>query len=141
MPLTPIPDPKRTVVQSTHWAVVLNENQNLIGSVFCLLKREETDVTALTEAELNELWAVVRKVKRVLDDLFAPDHYNYAFLMNLDAQVHFHIRPRYRGKREYAGGTFVDPEFGDHYGLGPAKILEDAVYQELIGDLRKKFSG
>jgi diadenosine tetraphosphate (Ap4A) HIT family hydrolase len=140
MPLTHVPDPVWKIAESPQWAVMLNKEQDLIGRIYLLLKREETDVTAITPQELVELWSVVRQVKRVLGDTFAPDHYNYAFLMNIDPQVHFHVIPRYKDKREFAGGTFVDASFGKHYSTGPAKTLDDAFYNELIALLRQKFA-
>src|SRR5437763_1392611 len=53
---------------------------------------------------------------------------HFCFSMNIDRQVHFHILPRYKGRREFAGGTFVDPEFGGHYGIGPARTLDPVAY-------------
>ena len=139
MPNTPVFDPAWKIAESPNWAIMLNKEQDLIGRVYLLLKREETDVTALTSAEVTELWSVARQVKKVLDLTLAPDHYNYAFLMNVDPNVHFHIIPRYKTKREFAGGTFIDPNFGKHYGIGPAKTLDDAFYNELLTLLRQKF--
>jgi diadenosine tetraphosphate (Ap4A) HIT family hydrolase len=54
--------------------------------------------------------------------------------------VHFHIIPRYRQRREFAGGTFVDPEFGDHYGIGPARNLSAGAYAEILAALRRRLA-
>jgi diadenosine tetraphosphate (Ap4A) HIT family hydrolase len=140
MALTHFPDAAWKIAESSQWAVMLNKEQDLIGRIFLLLKREETDVAALSPQELMELWSVVRQVKKVLGLTFGPDHYNFAFLMNIDAQVHFHVIPRYKDKREFAGGTFTDPNFGKHYGTGPTKKLDDTFYAELISVLRQKFT-
>jgi diadenosine tetraphosphate (Ap4A) HIT family hydrolase len=139
MALTHIPDPAYLIGQSENWAVVLNTDQSLIGRCFLLLKRPETDVTALTEAELAELWTMTRRAKNALELAWEPDHFNYAFLMNLDKQVHFHVIPRYRGRREFAGGTFVDPEFGGHYGIGPARTVDPTAYTAIIAELKRRF--
>ena len=138
MPLTLPPDPRWVWGESDHWAALLNTNQTLLGRCFLVLKRPETDVAALTDAEVTDLWAITRRAKTVLDTLWAPDHYNYAFLMNLDRQVHFHIIPRYRDAREFAGETFVDPQFGSHYGLDE-RPLETAGYEAILTALRHGF--
>jgi diadenosine tetraphosphate (Ap4A) HIT family hydrolase len=46
---------------------------------------------------------------------FQPDHFNYAFLQNQDRQVHLHIIPSYAAGRSFAGVTFEDPDYPDHY--------------------------
>ena len=143
MALTHEPDPTRMIAESERWAICLNSDQTLLGRCYLLLKRPESDVTALSDAEISELWIVARKMKDVLEALWAPDHYNYAFLMNVDPQVHFHVIPRYRERREFAGGTFVDGSYGDHYRVGVARTLDDegyaAVIAAVIAAMRGKF--
>jgi diadenosine tetraphosphate (Ap4A) HIT family hydrolase len=139
MPLTHEPDPQFLIAESPNFAVCLNKNQDLIGRCYLLLKRPEIDPTALTDSELSELWTVVRSAKKAIDAAFNPDHYNFAFLMNVDPQVHFHIIPRYKEKREFSGGTYVDPNFGGHYSVGPEKFLDDEAYAAIITTLRRHF--
>ena len=139
MALTHEPDPTRMIAESERWAICLNSDQTLLGRCYLLLKRPETEVTALSDAELSELWAVVRKVKQVLGELWAPTHYNYAFLMNVDPQVHFHVIPRYNERIEFAGGTFTDGAFGDHYRVGVSRTLDDDGYAAIISSMRTRF--
>lgn len=139
MILTHEPDSRFLIAQAPSWAICLNRNQDLLGRCYVLLKRPETDVTRLTDAEVTELWAVVRKVREVLEALWYPDHFNYAFLMNVDPQVHFHVIPRYRDLRELNGGTFVDPTFGKHYNLAPDKLLDEGTYDTILAAMRAKF--
>lgn len=137
--ITHEPDPRFLIAQAPSWAICLNRSQDLLGRCYLLLKRPETDATRLTDAELVELWAVVRKVRSVLDTLWYPDHFNYAFLMNVDPQVHFHVLPRYKDLREYSGGTFVDPTFGAHYNVSADKVLDDSAYDAILAAMRQKF--
>ncbi|GAB4462741.1 MAG: HIT family protein [Armatimonadaceae bacterium] len=139
MALTHVPERRWLIAEGNYWALVLNKDQSLLGRSFLLLKRPETDPLALTEDESRELWLFSRKVREVLDRAWEPDHFNYAFLMNIDKQVHFHIIPRYQRKREFAGGTYVDPEFGGHYNIGPPRILDDEAYDAVISEMRKRF--
>ena len=77
------------------------------------------DVQAVTELgrdEWAELQDEIRRTCAALDELFPPDQYNHAFLMNVDAQVHLHVVPRYRGSREWDGKTFDDPHHGALFG-------------------------
>jgi diadenosine tetraphosphate (Ap4A) HIT family hydrolase len=134
----PLPEPGFPVWQTDNWTLYLNHDQGLLGRCFLMLKRPETDVTALTDAELAELWTATRRVKDALIQAWDPDHFNYAFLMNQTPQVHFHLIPRYKGRREFAGGTFVDPEFGGHYGVGPARTLDREAYDAVVAELRRR---
>src|SRR5919199_5424295 len=88
------------VAENEYWIMALNENQATLGRVFFALKRHETDVTALTADERETLWRFLAEAKEALLALFAPDHFNYMFLMNIDPHVHMHIFPRYRAARE-----------------------------------------
>jgi diadenosine tetraphosphate (Ap4A) HIT family hydrolase len=113
-----------------HWHVVVNHNQNYLGKIMLVLRRHATDVTALMPAEQAELWRLLGEAKTALLGAFQPDHFNYAFLMNLDAHVHLHIIPRYAQPRVFAGMTFTDGRLGEHYDLGSQIVpvaLREAV--------------
>jgi diadenosine tetraphosphate (Ap4A) HIT family hydrolase len=58
--------------------------------------------------------------------------------MNVDKQVHFHVIPRYRARREFAGGSFADPTFGGHYTLAPDRILDETAYDEILKALSRR---
>ena len=100
-------DPRDLVGTWEHWHVVVNHNQNYLGKVMLVLRRHATDVTALTPAEQAGLWSLLGDVKTALLGAFQPDHFNYAFLMNLDAHVHLHIIPRYAQPQVFAGMTCI----------------------------------
>ena len=129
--------PKRgVVVVSDFWTLVLNDNQATLGRVFFALRRHETDVAALSEAEVLSLWAFVRETKTALTALFAPDHFNYLFLMNLTPHVHFHIFPRYAEQRAFAGQAFTDTNYGGHYDPDESRTLTADAEEHLISSLR-----
>jgi len=119
-----------------HWNLVLNENQATLGRVFFALKRHETDITHLTPEEVTALWEFVGRTKDALDGLFAPDHFNYMFLMNLTPHAHFHIFPRYAGPRDIAGQTFRDTRYGDHYDPAEDRPVDDATREAIIAAIR-----
>jgi diadenosine tetraphosphate (Ap4A) HIT family hydrolase len=101
--------------ESEFWLTVVNRNQNLLGKTFIALCRHEEDIVALTPGEWAELQEEVQWVTERVRKAFAPDHFNYAFLMNLDRHVHLHVIPRYVGTRELASATFDDPDYPDSY--------------------------
>jgi diadenosine tetraphosphate (Ap4A) HIT family hydrolase len=103
------------VRESEFWLTVVNRNQNLLGKTFIALCRHEEDIVALTPGEWAGLQEEVRSVTERVAKAFAPDHFNYSFLMNLDRHVHLHVIPRYVGTRELAGVTFDDPDYPDSY--------------------------
>jgi diadenosine tetraphosphate (Ap4A) HIT family hydrolase len=119
----------------SYWQVIINHNQDYLGKVMLVLLRHETDVTALKEAEQVEFWQLLAAVRKALSTLFRPDHFNYAFLMNGDRHVHFHVIPRYSTSREFAGLIFSDGQLGEHYQLRD-DIVDEKVRQNLADVLR-----
>lgn len=133
----PLCPPARPVVaENAHWRLVLNENQAPLGRVYLALKRHETDVTALAPDEVLSLWQFAKRAKRALENLFAPDHFNYLFHMNLTPHVHMHIYPRYKAERAFAGQTFADAHYGDHYDPHQARMLDTETDNLLVNILR-----
>lgn len=120
----------------SYWQVIANHNQDYLGKVMLVLLRHETDVTALTSAEQAEFWQLLSAVRRGLSALFHPDHFNYAFLMNGDRHVHFHVIPRYAEDRQFAGHTFTDGRLGEHYQLR-SEIADVGVRQKLAEALKE----
>jgi len=128
-------DPRDEVVARAYWRVIMNRNQNYLGKTMLVLKRHETEVTALTPAEQSEFWQLLSDVRRALEIFFQPDQLNYAFLMNQDAHVHLHVIPRYKAAREFAGLHFTDAHFGEHYQL-TQNVVPLQVREQLALELR-----
>lgn len=109
-------DLRHVVERGEHWTLALNLNQNLPGRSVLVLNRHRESVPEITAEEWNALRPQISRTTAALDDLFAPDLYNFAFLMNLDAHVHLHVVPRYASPREWRGETYVDPHYGSLFG-------------------------
>ncbi len=136
--LCPLCPPARPVLaENAFWRLALNENQATLGRVYCALKRHETDVTALAPEEVLSLWRLAGQARRALESLFAPNHFNYLFHMNLTPHVHMHIYPRYGSPRLFAGQVFADTRFGDHYDPQEINILDAATDALLVNALRQ----
>ncbi len=126
------------IAETEHWKLVLNKrNQNLLGKCLLALRRHEEAVTDLTAEEWADLRIGTALATDALRSVFDPDHFNYAFLQNMDRHVHLHLLPRYAGSRKFAGETFEDECYPDHYDpFGAPKTLDTAKTEELAKLLR-----
>ena len=98
------------------WTLALNLNQNLPGRSVLVLNRHCERVPEITAEEWTSLGPQIARATAALDGLFAPDLYNFAFLMNFDAHVHLYLVPRYASPREWRGETYEDPHYGELFG-------------------------
>lgn len=128
------------LVEDEHWIVALNENQATLGRIYLVLKRHEVDVTSMSECEQTSMWRWSASVKGALDKLFAPDHYNYMFHMNAVPHAHFHIYPRYREPRTFAGARFDDPQWGGHYDPAASRRLDADAQAAIAKALQAELS-
>jgi diadenosine tetraphosphate (Ap4A) HIT family hydrolase len=112
--------PETILERGMYWTVALNRNQNLLGKVMLVAIRPVEQVALLQDEEWVDLHRQVRRVTAALVDVFQPDHFNYAFLQNVDRQVHLHVIPRYASSRAFAGVLFNDPDYPGHYSVPAA---------------------
>ena len=117
------------------WTLAINRNQNLLGKSVLVLNRHCERVLDLTAEEWANLHPYVARVTAALDSLYAPDSYNLAFLMNLDAHVHLHIVPRYASPRQWRGETYSDPHYGSLFGTEERSVTEETL--EALADAVK----
>jgi diadenosine tetraphosphate (Ap4A) HIT family hydrolase len=108
------------------------------GKIMLVLNRPLEQVILLREDEWLDLYQQMRRVTVALKAAFQPDHFNYAFLQNQDRQVHLHVIPRYAASCSFAGETFEDPDYPDHYHV-PATphILSNEQIVALAGAIRR----
>jgi diadenosine tetraphosphate (Ap4A) HIT family hydrolase len=132
--------PETVIVAGPLWTVAVNRNQNLLGKTMLVANRRVESVPALYQDEWLDLHRQISRVSVALDQLFRPDQYNHAFLMNLDAQVHLHVVPRYRQARTWSGHTFTDPHFGQLFGT-EQRLLPAADMAALATAIRAYLPG
>lgn len=109
------PDLEPALGQSPHWKLILNQNQNLLGKCFLVLRRHSEQVAQLSADEWMDLHAQIKRGTEMLKAAFKPDHFNLAFLQNRERHVHLHIIPRYAKARSFGGQTFTDRDYPSHY--------------------------
>ncbi len=136
-------EPGSIIERGKYWLLALNRNQNLLGKTMLVAARPVEHVTELTPAEWADLHIQMRQLTSALERTFQPDHFNYAFLQNADRQVHLHVIPRYAAPRTFAGLTFIDPDYPDHYAVpaprrtldvGRRDALREVIRAGLAGD-------
>ena len=129
------PSPETIIERGSHWTIVLNRNQNLLGKVFLWANRPVEQVIALTDDEWLDLRLQMHRATLALIKAFQPDHFNYAFLQNQDRQVHLHVIPRYAAPRAFEGLAFSDSDYPNHYAVPSPPRRLDATQMVLLRDL------
>jgi diadenosine tetraphosphate (Ap4A) HIT family hydrolase len=132
------------IFETKYWNIVLSQDQHYIGRCCIVLKRKCGDLAELKKEELLDFLEVVKKIENALRKEFNATMFNWTCLMN-DAyqeknpmpQVHWHLRPRYKNKVEFAGEVFEDKEFGHHYARGTARKLSSETRAKIIESIKK----
>jgi len=122
--------PETILEHGVYWTAALNRNQNLLGKVMLVVNRPVDQVILLQDKEWEDLHRQARRVTAALTAVFHPEHFNYAFLQNVDRQVHLHVIPRYASSRAFGGALFDDPDYPGHYAVpaeSRALTLEQVV--------------
>jgi diadenosine tetraphosphate (Ap4A) HIT family hydrolase len=133
MPLELIPE---TVIEERPpWTLAVNRNQDLLGKTILALRRRCTAVIQLESGEWSSLHQELQRLVPALERLFEPDQFNFAFLMNVDAQVHLHVIPRYASPRRWHDQEFSDVHWGSAFGH-EQRVVDPAVLQSLAIEIR-----
>ena len=100
--------PATLVRDYAHWVLLVRPAQVTAGSLILAAKSEATAYGELTAAAFTEQGAIVAELEQMLRETVKMDKINYLMLMMVDPHVHFHIFPRYRGARSFAGLMLTD---------------------------------
>lgn len=132
--------PETVVEDRGAWLLAVNLNQNLLGKTMLVLNRPCTAVIEVQPREWAALQNELRRLVPALARLFQPDQFNFAFLMNQDAQVHLHVIPRYASPRKWAGFTFRDDHWGSSFG-SEQRPLSAELLRRLTAELKEALAG
>jgi diadenosine tetraphosphate (Ap4A) HIT family hydrolase len=119
--------PETVVEEGELWTIAVNRNQNLLGKAMLVLRRRCTAVSQLEPDEWTSLHPQLCRLVDALTALYRPDQFNFAFLMNQDAQVHLHVMPRYATPRRWNGHRFDDLHWGEAPGHEQRIVRADAL--------------
>ena len=112
--------------------IILNAYPYNPGHLMIAPYRHIANLEDLTDEELHEHFAIVRRSVRLLKEVFKPDGFNIGINMGkvagagIDEHVHTHIVPRWQGDTNFM------PVFSD------VKVVNEAL-AETYEKLRSKF--
>jgi diadenosine tetraphosphate (Ap4A) HIT family hydrolase len=123
--------PRSLVREYEHWAVLLRPAQVTMGSLVLASKSDATAFGQLPEGAHAELAAVTSEIETMLSNKIGYERINYLMLMMVDPHVHFHVFPRYEGKRSYDGVDIEDKGWPGSPDLGSAQSLPETSFEKL----------
>ena len=122
-----------TLVREYHyWVVLIRPAQVTAGSLILAAKSDSTAYGALPAEAFAEQGVIIAEIEKSLRDVVNMDKINYLMLMMVDPHVHFHIIPRYRGTRSFAGLELVDHGWPGPPDLKSAVELDSAAIGQAV---------
>ncbi len=131
--------PRTLLREFEHWLVLARPAQPTLGSMVLAAKSDAQAFSELPAGAHAELATVTAAIEGALRKAVGYSKINYLMLMMVDNEVHFHVIPRYEGKREWNGKTFPDAGWPKVPDLGAAVALEDADLDALVAWLKAAF--
>ena len=135
---------KDLIFETKHWRITLTSDQTYLGRSYMDLKGERGSLSELTQEEIIDFFEFVKKFESTLKRAFGAVMFNWTCLMNdaykekpYNPHVHFHVRPRYDKEVEFAGETFADPNFAEHYKRGVKREVSDEIRKQIIEKIKK----
>jgi len=119
------------IISFKYGSLFLNLNQHYEGRCLYILNDHHEHFHAMDKETYFGFNSELKKVGKVINDLFKPDLINYALLGNHIQHVHWHIIPRYKNDDNWGGPPW------------PSKIKNLTVdeYKKVSKKIRKKFKG
>ena len=121
------------------WTVYANYTQLTIGSVVIVLNRHEEQVSGVTIEEDIERHNITKDLETAIRSVWKHDYANNFMLANKVRHIHYHFVPRYSDKREFAGRTWVDENFGSMPNIKESRKSQK-VLDSIIEELQKNLS-
>lgn len=113
------------------WIWQVHENQSYLGRMILRLSRSEVgSLSHCTSEEWVSLYENLRAYESLLEELFAPDRFNYSQLGNVFSQLHVQAVPRYAADRTWRDVVFHDRNWGKNWAPTPRSPLTiDQTYE------------
>lgn len=152
MPCTPSELDAGTIAFTKYWKVVYVPNQSYLGRVVITSQRHFGSYEEMNDEEAYQYRQIFKQLLPAIQKTFNVTHFNVAYLMNMafnsekpepafkdgkpNPHFHWHVIPRYDGKREFGGEVFEDPDFGNSFNLKRKKTLEGEFRKKAIEAIR-----
>ncbi len=128
--------PATLVRDYRHWVLLVRPAQVTAGSLILAAKGDATAYGDLPTDAFTEQGSIVSELEQKLREIIKLDRINYLMLMMLDPHVHFHIFPRYRGTRSFAGLVLTDHGWPGPPDLKSAVELDSAAIGQAVEAFR-----
>ena len=122
-----------------HWIVLLRPAQVTLGSLVLAAKSSVTAYGELPREAFLEQADAVAAIEWALARFVSFERINYLMLMMVDAEVHFHVIPRYSGERSWGGLAFPDAGWPGPPQLDSAVKLDPTQIDRLAKELASTF--
>lgn len=131
------------VLKTEHWKVSVMDEQSCLGRCVIACNRHCPSLSDLTNGEWADFVEVIKKLEKSIKMAFGANVFNWACLMNnafrkepFNPHVHWHVRPRYKNSVNFAGITFTDPDFGEHYNSERKDISNNDTLQKIVKEIK-----
>jgi len=122
-----------------YWSVYIHQNQGYLGRCVIWCNRETAhDLVDATPEEKNELFVILKDLRKALKRIFEPDWFNYAFLGNETRHLHGHFIPRYASEKKFGGVTFKDERWGHNYRTDHSFKIPEELTEQIKLKIRKE---
>lgn len=107
--------------------LVLFREQSHPGRCIVAPKEHVSEITDMTEEQMDAFYRDVRHVAAALHQAFHPDKVNYGAYGDTCGHCHVHLVPKYRDAFEWGGTFAMNPQ---------KKFLTEEEYQAMIEKLK-----
>ena len=127
--------PATLVRDYEHWVVLLRPAQVTAGSLILAAKGDVTAYGDLPAAAFVEQGRIIGEIEATLRAATGYERINYWMLMMVDPDVHFHVIPRYDGRRTLGGIDIADAGWPGPPDLKSAVALDDDAIERVVAEL------
>ena len=131
--------PATLVREYGQWLVLTRPAQVTACSLVLAAKSDAIAYSQLPSDAFAEQAIVVRDIESALKRLVNFDKINYLMLMMVDSHVHFHVFPRYAGRRSVAGTSVADSGWPGLPDLASAVVLNAASLEAAVRSLKENW--
>jgi diadenosine tetraphosphate (Ap4A) HIT family hydrolase len=128
--------PDTVVGETASWLVLARPKQPTFGSLVLICKDQAHAFSEISAEAFAGLRHAVSAIEAMLGKVVAYEKINYLMLMMVDRDVHFHVIPRYEGRRMHGDIAFPDVGWPGPPDLGTAVELGLAGAGRLAAVLR-----
>lgn len=123
------------IKEYNYWKLLVRKNHVYLGSCVAITKRPLQRFSDMNEEEIKEYLYVVKDVEFALKKLWDYDVIHHCMLMFKDRHTHFHILPRYKNPRNFAGIKWID-EFQPNP-LGKRNMVSQEILNKIRNEIKK----